>query len=99
MFAGLRLDTAMHEEVMRRRLRKLGITVRAARSSAALELAQTLPAAILADLSASTGVRPRTGRSSQTPTGHATQQHAEPPQRPEASQDHLRCRGERRRIA
>lgn len=34
----------------RRRLRKLGITVRAARSSAALELAQTLPAAILADL-------------------------------------------------
>jgi hypothetical protein len=50
MFAGLRLDTAMHEEVMRRRLRKLGITVRAARSSAALELAQTLPAAILADL-------------------------------------------------
>jgi CheY-like chemotaxis protein len=50
MFAGLRLDTAMHEEVMRRRLRKLGTTVRAARSSAALQLAQTLPAAILADL-------------------------------------------------
>ncbi len=49
MFAGLRLDTAMHEEVMRRRLRKLGITVRAARSSAALQLAQTLPAAILAE--------------------------------------------------
>lgn len=35
---------------MRRRLSKLGITGRAARNSAVLQLAQTLPAAILADL-------------------------------------------------
>jgi hypothetical protein len=84
MFAGLRLDTAMHEEVMRRRLRKLGITVRAARTSAALQLARTLPAGSSPTSSASTGVPPRTGPSSRTPTGHAMQPHAEPPQRPEA---------------
>jgi hypothetical protein len=35
---------------MRRRLRRLGITGRAARNAAALQLAKTLPAAILADL-------------------------------------------------
>ncbi len=35
---------------MRRRLAKLGITSRAGRGSAVLQLAQTLPAAILADL-------------------------------------------------
>ena len=50
LFPGLRLDSTIHEEAMRRRLRKLGITSRAARSAAVLQLAQTLPAAILADL-------------------------------------------------
>lgn len=50
LFPGLRLDTAIHEEAMRRRLRRLGITGRAARNAAALQLAKTLPAAILADL-------------------------------------------------
>jgi dsDNA-binding SOS-regulon protein len=50
LFPGLRLDTAIHEEAMRRRLRKLGITGRAARNAAALQLAKTMPAAILADL-------------------------------------------------
>lgn len=35
---------------MRRRLRRLGIAGRAARNAAALQLAKTLPAAILADL-------------------------------------------------
>ncbi|MFZ2112687.1 MAG: hypothetical protein WAU77_03010 [Solirubrobacteraceae bacterium] len=50
LFPGLRLDTAIHEEAMCRRLRRLGITGRAARNAAALQLAKTLPAAILADL-------------------------------------------------
>jgi hypothetical protein len=50
LFPGLLLDTAIHEEAMRRRLRRLGITGRAARNAAALQLAKTLPAAILADL-------------------------------------------------
>ncbi|MGC2372593.1 MAG: hypothetical protein WA484_01845 [Solirubrobacteraceae bacterium] len=50
LFPGLRLDTAIHEETMRRRLRRLGITGRAARNAAALQLAKTLTAAILADL-------------------------------------------------
>ncbi len=50
LFPGLRLDSTIHEEAMRLRLRKLGITSRAARTAAVLQLAQTLPAAILADL-------------------------------------------------
>jgi integrase len=49
LFPGLRLDTPIHEEAMRRRLRRLGITGRAARNAAALQLAKTLPA-VLADL-------------------------------------------------
>ncbi len=47
LFPGLRLDTPIHEEAMCRRLRRLGITGRAARNAAALQLAKTLPAAIL----------------------------------------------------
>lgn len=35
---------------MRRRLKRLGISGRAARSAAALQLAKTMPAAIVADL-------------------------------------------------
>lgn len=50
LFPGLRLDSTIHAEHMRRRLSKLGITSRAARTAAVLQLAQTLPAAILADL-------------------------------------------------
>ena len=50
LFPGLRLDAAIHEETLRRRLRKLGIPARAGRGAAAIELAKTLPAAILADL-------------------------------------------------
>ncbi|MGO9320247.1 MAG: hypothetical protein ACLQBY_05535 [Solirubrobacteraceae bacterium] len=50
LFPGLRLDSNISEEQMRRRLKKLGITSRAARTAAVLQLAQTLPAAILADL-------------------------------------------------
>jgi len=50
LFPGLRLDATIHSEQMRRRLSKLGITSRAGRGSAVLGLAQTLPAAILADL-------------------------------------------------
>lgn len=50
LLPGLRLDTAIHEEAMGRRLRRLGITSRASRNAAALQLAKTLPAAILADL-------------------------------------------------
>lgn len=50
LFPGLRLDTAIHDEQMRRRLSKLGITSQAARTAALLQLAQALPAAILADL-------------------------------------------------
>lgn len=50
LFPGLRLDTAIHEEAMRRRLKRLGISGRAARSAAALQLAKTMPAAIIADL-------------------------------------------------
>ena len=50
LFPGLRLDATIHAEHMRRRLSKLGITSRAGRGSAVLQLAQTLPAAILADL-------------------------------------------------
>jgi hypothetical protein len=50
LFPGLQLNTPIHEEAMRRRLRRLGITGRAARNAAALQLAKTLPAAVLADL-------------------------------------------------
>jgi len=50
LFPGLRLDTAVHENVMGRRLKRLGITSRASRNAAALQLAKTLPAAIIADL-------------------------------------------------
>ena len=50
LFPGGRLDRAISETRMHGRLRKLGITSRAARSAAVLQLAQTLPAAILADL-------------------------------------------------
>jgi hypothetical protein len=50
LFPGLRLDTPLHEEAMRRRLRRLGITGRAARNAAAQQLAKTLPAAVLADM-------------------------------------------------
>jgi hypothetical protein len=50
LFPGLRLDAPIHEEALRRRLRRLGISARAARGAAAQELAKTVPAAILADL-------------------------------------------------
>lgn len=50
LFPGLLLDAAIHEEALRRRLRRLGISARAARGAAAQELAKTVPAAILADL-------------------------------------------------
>jgi hypothetical protein len=50
LFPGLRLDSTIHPEHLRRRLRVLGITARPARVAALLDLAQTLPAAILADL-------------------------------------------------
>jgi hypothetical protein len=82
MFTGLRLDTAMHEEVMRRRLRRLGITVRATRSSAALQLAQTLPAAILADLLGFDQGTAEDWTQLANSDWLATQQHAEPSRRP-----------------
>jgi len=50
LFPGVRLGSPFGEKQMRRRLRKLGITSHAARSGAVLQLAQTLPAGILADL-------------------------------------------------
>lgn len=50
LFPGLRLDAPIHEGALGRRLRRLGIHARAARGAAAIELAKTLPAAILADL-------------------------------------------------
>ncbi len=50
LLPGLRLDAPIHQEALCRRLRRLGISVRAARGAAAIELARTLPAAILADL-------------------------------------------------
>lgn len=50
LFPGLRLDSPIHPEHLRRRLRGFGITARPARAAALMDLAQTLPAAILADL-------------------------------------------------
>jgi hypothetical protein len=50
LFPGLRLDSPIHPEQLRRRLQRLGITARSARAAALMHLAQSLPAAILADL-------------------------------------------------
>jgi hypothetical protein len=50
LFPGLRLDSSLHPEHMRRRLRRHGITARPGRAAALLHLARTLPPAILADL-------------------------------------------------
>jgi hypothetical protein len=50
LFPGLRLDAPLHPEQLRRRLRQLGMTARPGRAAALLQLAQTLPLAILADL-------------------------------------------------
>jgi hypothetical protein len=50
LFQGLRLDLPMHPEYLRHRLRRHGIVARPARAAALMDLAQVLPAAILADL-------------------------------------------------
>ena len=50
LFPGLRLDASIHPEHLRHRLKRYGITARSARAAALTDLAQVLPAAILADL-------------------------------------------------
>ncbi len=50
LFAGSRRDSPLSEAQFRRRLKRLGIPTLAARTGALLNLATTLPPAILADL-------------------------------------------------
>jgi hypothetical protein len=50
LFPGLRLDAPLSAEHMRRRLARLGITARADRTGALIELCQRVPPAILADM-------------------------------------------------
>jgi hypothetical protein len=50
LFPGLRLDSPLHVEPLRRRLRRLGITARPGRAAALMDLAKILPPAVVSDL-------------------------------------------------